>query len=68
MNDMDKDKIGRVAIIGAGVAAASFLLAWGGGLEPVAAAKATALTVGGWLMGHLQRTGEVSLTTEGLKK
>lgn len=68
MNDMDRNKIGRVVVIGAGVAAASFLLAWGGGLEPIAALKATALTVGGWLMGHLQRTGEVSITAEGLKK
>jgi hypothetical protein len=68
MNEMDKAKIERVAIIGAGVVVASFLLAWGGGLDWVSALKASALTTGGWLMGHLQRTGEVSLTTDGLKK
>jgi len=68
MNEMDKGKLERVAIIGAGVVIASFLLAWGGGLDWVSALKASALTTGGWLMGHLQRTGEVSLTTDGLKK
>jgi hypothetical protein len=68
MNEMDKAKIERVAYIGAGVIVASFLLAWGGGLDWVSALKASALTTGGWLMGHLQRTGEVSLTTDGLKK
>lgn len=68
MNDIDLSTVRRVAIIGAGVVVASFLLAWGGGLDWVSALKASALTTGGWLMGHLQRTGEVSLTTDGLKK
>lgn len=66
--DIDRGKIKRVLLIGAGVALASFLLAWGGGLDWLAAIKAAALTTGGWLMGHLQRTGEVGMTTEGLKK
>lgn len=68
LQDIDSSTVQRVALIGVGVAGASFLLAWGGGLAPIAALKAAALTTGGWLMGHLQRTGEVSLTTEGLKK
>lgn len=68
MDNIDTAKLQRVAIIGTGVAAASFLLAWGGGLDWQAAVKAAALTVGGWLMGHLQRTGEVQISTEGLKK
>jgi len=67
-DDIDRGKIKRVLLIGAVVSLASFLLAWGGGLDWIAAIKAAALTTGGWLMGHLQRTGEVSLTTEGLKK
>ena len=67
-DDIDRGKIKRVLLIGAGVFLASFLLAWGGGLDWIAAVKAAAMTTGGWLMGHLQRTGEVSLTTEGLKK
>lgn len=65
---IDKGTVGRVAVIGAGIATASFLVAWGGGLEWVAAVKAAALTTGGWLLGHLQRTGETIPTLEGLKK
>ena len=68
MNDFDLKTISRVCIIGAAIAAASFLVAWGGGLDHVSAIKAAALTTGGWLMGHLQRTGGVSVTLEGLKK
>ncbi len=68
MNDIDASTLKRVLVIGIGVVIASFLLAWGGGLDWVSALKASALTTGGWLMGHLQRTGEVSLTTDGLKK
>ena len=68
MEDIDKNKIWRVLVIGSGVVVASFMLAWGGGLDWLSALKASALTTGGWLMGHLQRTGEVGLTTEGLKK
>lgn len=68
MNDLDRSKLERVILIGLGVVLSSFLLAWGGGLDWVSALKASALTTGGWLMGHLQRTGEVSLTTDGLKK
>lgn len=68
LQSLDKGTIGRVAVIGAGIAAASFLVAWGGGLDAVAACKAAALTVGGWLLGHLQRTGETIPTLEGLKK
>ena len=68
MQDIDLSTVKRVGIIGTGVVVASFLLAWGGGLDWVSALKASALTTGGWLMGHLQRTGEVSLTTDGLKK
>lgn len=68
IQDIDLATLKRVGIIGGGVAVASFLLAWGGGLDWVSAVKAAALTTGGWLMGHLQRTGEVQISTEGLKK
>lgn len=47
---------------------ASFLVSWQGDTTWQAAAKIAAGITGSWIIGNLQRTGEVVPTVEGLKK
>ena len=68
MNELDGKTIRNVAIMGAGLFAATFLAAWGGGMEWLTACKTAAGVVGGWLLGHLQRTGSVVPSVAGLKR
>lgn len=67
MNEIDKKTVCNVIVIGLGLFAATFLVTWQT-MDWVPAAKASAGVVGGWLLGHLQRTGQVLPTIAGLKK
>lgn len=58
----------KMAAYGLAIFAATWMLSWGSGTEWLAAVKSAVLATGTWLIGQLQRTGEMTVTLDGLKK
>ena len=67
MNTIDLKTVLTVIVIGLGIFAGTFLSSWGAGMPWQKALQVAAFAVGGWLIGHLQKTGCVMPTIQGLK-
>lgn len=68
MNELDAKTIGKMIVQAAIWGLASFLVSWQGDTTWQAAAKIAAGITGSWIIGNLQRTGNVIPSIEGLKK